>query len=136
MRKNVGSLNGFLILGFALAIPISGSAGPVCESFDNDSICDQLDNCVLIANDSQCDTDNDGYGNACDADLTNDYVVGVPDFTTFANEFQSSGAPGSIASDFNCDGVVGVPDFTTFSSSFQGTPGPSGLSCAGVIPCN
>jgi hypothetical protein len=89
-----------------------------------------------VANPDQCDTDQDGYGNACDADTDNDYVVGIVDFTTFANEFQSSGAPGSIVSDFDCDGTVSIADFTTFSNSFQGTPGPSGLSCAGVIPCN
>ena len=135
MRKNVGSLNGFLILGFALAIPLSVAAGPQPHD-DNDTIPSFLDNCIFVTNESQCDTDQDGYGNACDADTNNDYVVGIVDFTTFVSEFQSSGPPGSIVSDFTCDGFVGVPDFTTYSNSFQGTPGPSGLSCAGTIPCN
>lgn len=131
-----------ILIAFLLAagFPLSGMAGPAVDT-DNDTHPDSVDNCVLVKNGvaegvDQCDTDNDGYGNACDADTNNDFVIGVPDFTTFSNEFQTSGPPGTILSDFNCDGAVGVPDFTTFSNTFQGTPGPSGLSCAGTTPCN
>jgi len=43
---------------------------------DNDGILDVNDNCPLIGNADQIDTDNDGEGDACDTDDDND---GVPD---------------------------------------------------------
>lgn len=36
---------------------------------ENDSICDEIDNCVLAYNPLQGDYDNDGIGNACDASV-------------------------------------------------------------------
>ena len=44
---------------------------PVVSDTDGDGINDDADNCTLIPNDA-CDTDRDGYGNACDADCDND----------------------------------------------------------------
>jgi uncharacterized protein (TIGR03790 family) len=42
---------------------------------DGDGIANPLDNCLDLANADQRDTDGDGYGNLCDADLDNDGVV-------------------------------------------------------------
>ncbi|NND65603.1 MAG: hypothetical protein HKM24_06530, partial [Gammaproteobacteria bacterium] len=39
---------------------------------DADYHIDLIDNCLINANEDQTDTDNDGYGNRCDADFTND----------------------------------------------------------------
>ena len=41
---------------------------------DGDGIVDPEDNCPLVSNADQLDTDNDGAGNACDADDDNDGV--------------------------------------------------------------
>ena len=44
---------------------------------DNDGILDDQDNCLLIMNAEQSDTDMDGLGNKCDDDDDND---GIPNW--------------------------------------------------------
>ena len=43
------------------------------------AIADALDNCTLIPNADQRDTNDDGYGNLCDADLNDDGIVNAVD---------------------------------------------------------
>jgi len=106
---------------------------------DDDGVPDYRDNCVLRRNgeseapNNQCDTDQDGYGNACDADTNDDNAIGIPDFGTFTATFGLTGS--ELAADTNCDGGVGIPDFGTFTALFGYSAGPSGLSCAGTTPC-
>lgn len=118
-------------------LPFAAIAGPALD-MDSDGTLDSADFCKLNPNAPSpvgCDTDMDGYGNACDADYNNDGGVGAPDFPTFTGAFGSSGTPGFHVADHNCDGGVGAPDFPTFTGTFGGPPGPSGLSCAGTITC-
>jgi hypothetical protein len=102
---------------------------------DGDTVTDADDNCKDVPNAGSlfCDTDMDGYGNACDADLNNDGVVGPAEFvTSFAPVFASTGVSDA---DLNCDLIVGGPDYAIFGQSLYGAPGPSGLACAGTAPC-
>lgn len=105
---------------------------------DNDGVRDEVDNCINVANgtllpvpgdpagNSQRDTDSDGYGNMCDADLTQDGIVSLADFGVFRAAFGSAANPDS---DFNGDGIVSLADFGIFRSQFGKAPGPS---CCGI----
>ncbi|MEO1576412.1 MAG: thrombospondin type 3 repeat-containing protein, partial [Pseudomonadota bacterium] len=94
----------------------------VAEDTDDDLVFDFLDNCTLVANADQRDTDGDGYGNACDPDLNNDGIVNVIDLGQLRLAFFSTGP--DLDADFNGDGVVNVVDLGILRSLFFRPPGP------------
>jgi hypothetical protein len=104
---------------------------------DGDGVCDAEDNCLNVANPDQLDVNADGYGNACDADYSDDSMVGGPDFGIFGAAWgRAVGAPGvNPQTDHSGDGAVGGPDFSFALRGHGLPPGPSGLACAGSIPC-
>ena len=104
---------------------------------DLDGVGDPEDNCLTVVNPDQRDTNQDGYGNLCDADLTGDGVVGLPDFGVFKSSYgKGAGNPGyNPDADLDGDDIVGVYDFGLFHSMYGQPVAPSGLSCAGTIPC-
>jgi len=128
--------------GILIASAFIGWAGLAwAADSDGDGIDDAADNCTAAANASQIDTDQDGFGNACDADLDNDGVVGGTDFNTVVAGFGSvEGDPEFVAAaDHDGDGVIAGSDYG-FHTSRAGLPvGPSGLACAdatgATAPC-
>lgn len=92
---------------------------------DTDGIADVLDNCTLVVNPSQCDTNEDGFGNHCDADLDNDGGVTQPDLGIFRSQFNTTG--NDIDADLDCSGGVTQTDLGMFRGLFNKPPGPSGL---------
>ncbi|MFV2056153.1 MAG: hypothetical protein ACC707_06770 [Thiohalomonadales bacterium] len=96
---------------------------------DGDGVLNKDDNCLTMANADQRDTDMDGYGNRCDADLTNDNVVDMRDFIRFRPAFgRRLGDPlYNPDVDFNGDGVIDISDFAIMRDQFGETPGPSGV---------
>jgi hypothetical protein len=89
--------------------------------FDQDGLDDSVDNCVCVANPTQCDTDGDRIGNNCDADLNNDGVTGIPDFNILRQAFGSRQGDGNFNpnADLDCNGAVGISDFNSFRSLFE-----------------
>ena len=88
---------------------------------DGDGIPDSRDNCILVPNKDQLDTDGDGYGNACDADLNNDGFVNALDLSAMRGQFGKRKVPG----DLNGDGIVNSLDISLFAKLFGKAPGPS-----------
>jgi hypothetical protein len=89
---------------------------------DGDGVMDTQDNCTLVSNPDQRDTDGDGFGNLCDPDLNNDGVVNFLDLGLLRSVFFSSNAD----ADFNGDGVVNFPDLGVLRLYFFSPPGPAG----------
>ncbi len=104
-------------------------AGTLQDS-DGDGVPDISDNCSQVANADQRDTNGDGYGNICDADLNGNGLVSGVDLAIFKSVFGSTG-PG-LDADFNGDGVVNTFDLSRFKVLFAKPPGPSGLITAAV----
>lgn len=88
---------------------------------DNDGVTDNLDNCTLVSNPDQLDTNGDGYGNLCDTDLNNDSITNFIDVGMFRTAFLTTDAD----ADFNGDGVVNFIDFAVMRTQFFQPPGPS-----------
>ena len=104
---------------------------------DLDGVGDPEDNCLLLANPDQRDTNLDGYGNLCDGDFDDDGAVGPGDFVSFSQAYLTGqGDPGYDPDiDLDGNGAITPTDFGLFSPMYLGFPGPSGLWCAGSIPC-
>jgi len=121
-----------IILITVLAIPIYGNAADT----DNDGVDDSIDNCQLISNQGQEDTDRDFYGNACDADLNNDGIVNTLDIGQIRKQFGSSNKDYDFNpdADLNSDGIINTLDVGMLRALFGKTPGPRGMSPAELDP--
>ncbi|MEZ5565193.1 MAG: hypothetical protein R3F24_06580 [Gammaproteobacteria bacterium] len=91
---------------------------------DGDGIADPADNCTLVANANQRDTNGDGYGNICDADFNGNGIVDSQDGALLKSRFGSGTFPDQ---DLNGNGLVDSQDGAILKARFGQPPGPSGL---------
>ncbi len=123
------------IVGIAAAlgaVAITASVAGTVNDVDGDGVPDAYDNCVLEPNGPlagkcrlQQDGDEDGFGNACDADFNNDGAWGIDDISYMLAEIGST----EPQLDLNCDGAAGVDDLSRMLENLGAVPGPSGLPC-------
>lgn len=104
---------------------VANAAFTVVEAMDTDGdgIVDNEDNCIEDANADQRDSNGDGYGNRCDADLNNDGYVTATDYLILRSRLNTADAD----ADLNGDGVVTATDYLILRSQLNQPPGPSGV---------
>ncbi len=121
--------NGVLAAG----TPGPGTSGPgrvlafdaplsMAADSDSDGVLDDTDNCTLIENPDQRDTNGDGFGNLCDADLDDNGTIDFADLAIMKARFFSTDAD----ADLDGDGTVAFPDLAIMKAGFFGAPGPAG----------
>lgn len=95
---------------------------PASDDTDGDGVSDEDDNCTLVPNADQRDTDNDNFGNVCDGDLDNSGFVNSIDFSLFKQRLFSNDPD----ADLDGNGIVNSLDFSKFKTLLLSPPGPSG----------
>lgn len=120
------------LMAFGLPLPPAADGDS-----DDDGIPDAFDNCIRVPNSDQRDTNSDGFGNVCDADVNNDgrvttsWGVTIPvsrrgDLEAIA--LTAAGGSFDANHDLNGDGVVNDLD-VSFATMLLYLPlGPSGVA--------
>lgn len=90
---------------------------------DNDGVYDAADNCILVANPAQRDTDNDNFGNYCDPDFDNNLVINASDLAYLKSVYFID----HPNADLDGNGNVNGADLSILKSMYLEAPGPSGL---------
>jgi hypothetical protein len=93
----------------------------VAPDTDDDGVPDVRDNCILVPNPLQRDTDSDNFGNFCDADFDNNLLVNAADLAIFKPLFFSTDPD----ADLNGNGTVNAADLAILKTMFFKPPGPS-----------
>jgi prepilin-type N-terminal cleavage/methylation domain-containing protein len=100
-----------------------GDPAVVTDS-DVDGVVDAADDCTLVPNSDQRDTNQDGYGNVCDTDLDQNELANLVDLQMFRAVFFTNDPD----ADFDGDGLVNLVDLARFRQRFLTAPGPSGVA--------
>ena len=110
-------------------LPIASAAAlllgvSIAGAQDTDS--DGVDNCVLIANPSQHNSDGDAFGNRCDGDFDGSGLVGLRDFLVHRKSMQMPIPPADPDADHEepPDAFVGHSEVGIFPTFWGLPPGP------------
>ncbi len=86
--------------------PNDTGTNPLVADTDVDSFADGLDNCPVVANASQLNTDGDGFGNACDVDDDGDGLLDTVETNTLVFVSASDTGTDPLLTDTDVDGAA------------------------------
>ncbi len=120
-----------------IIVPLGLQTTGTCSAdTDGDGVADVDDNCTLVINPSQYDSNGDNIGSLCDADITGpggieDCAVNFLDLQAVKDAFFSN--PASPAwnpdADFDNSGLINFVDLQVVKDQLFGPPGPSAAGC-------
>ena len=121
------------LLGETQFYPYTDFAGsPVDQDDDADGFLNDEDNCTIVFNPDQRDTDGDGYGNFCDPDVAmpNNCSVDFFDVAVVKAAFLTNPSSPAWNADVDFDGSDSVDffDLAILKEFFFLSPGPSGIT--------
>jgi hypothetical protein len=127
-------LQGNVNKGFAANAWAVAPGDPLGDT-DGDGVQNSQDNCAVVANANQRDTDGDGYGNMCDPDFNGDGTVNINDFNRLKARLNITPVV-DVDTDLDGNGAVNINDFNRLKSFLGKPPGPSGLhpNCPPTCP--
>ncbi len=102
----------------------------ITPDWDKDGREDWQDNCVYYSNYGQVNTNDDDYGNACDADFNNDGEVDINDYIIFSQKFGCEVGDPCYWDDVDIaphDGVIDINDYFRFSELYGKSLEETGL---------
>jgi hypothetical protein len=107
----------------------------ILSDIDQDGVADAQDNCTLIANPDQRDTNGDGYGNMCDPDFNGDGTVNINDYNRLKARLGITPVV-DVDTDLDGNGSVNINDKNRLKVFLGKPPGPSGLhpNCPPTCP--
>lgn len=119
----------FPISRFVLAVSlcIAPVLAAQAQDADGDGIPDSIDNCRLVPNANQRDTNGDGFGNICDPDFNGDGIVNINDFNRLKARLGISPVV-DVDTDLDGNGAVNVNDLNRLKSYLGLPPGPGAAS--------
>jgi hypothetical protein len=86
--------------------PNDTGTNPLVADTDADGFSDSLDNCPVVANASQLNTDGDTFGNACDADDDGDGLLDTVETNTLVFVSASDTGTDPLLTDTDADGAA------------------------------
>ena len=104
-------------------VPPDCDPGYCQQGSDTDAWIDAWDNCIMVNNNFQWDTDGDSHGNRCDGDFDQSGLVTATDFAMLRQHFNTI----DQLYDLNSSGLVTAEDYAIFRTLLNNPPGPSAV---------